>query len=101
MIANQTEGLNTRWGLGWMLNNGQFGNVLLERNVRSRRFNWYALLARSNRTLLYPVSESVSAVLKSYRLGSSERKQTNRWNPGYLSLPINPAKTLNPGRSVS
>jgi len=46
MIANQTEGLNTRWGLGWMLNNGQFGNVLLERNVRSRRFNWYALLAR-------------------------------------------------------
>lgn len=25
MISNQTKGLNKRWGLGWMLNNGQFG----------------------------------------------------------------------------
>ena len=25
MISDQTKGLNKRWGLGWMLNNGQFG----------------------------------------------------------------------------
>jgi beta-lactamase class C len=25
MISDQTPGLNKRWGLGWMLNNGQFG----------------------------------------------------------------------------
>lgn len=26
MITNQTEGLKKGWGLGWMLNNGQFGS---------------------------------------------------------------------------
>lgn len=26
MTTDQTPGLNKRWGIGWMLNNGQFGN---------------------------------------------------------------------------
>jgi beta-lactamase class C len=26
MITNQTQGLNRRWGLGWMVNNGDLGS---------------------------------------------------------------------------
>jgi CubicO group peptidase (beta-lactamase class C family) len=79
MIANQTEGLNKRWGLGWMLNNGQFGNgcslATFGHSGSTGTLCWldpkkdlsFVLLttkpaAQSNRTLLYPASESVSAV---------------------------------------
>jgi len=79
MIANQTEGLNKRWGLGWMLNNGQFGdgcsNATFGHSGSTGTLCWldpkkdlsFVLLttkpaAESNKTLLYPVSERVSAV---------------------------------------
>jgi CubicO group peptidase (beta-lactamase class C family) len=79
MIANQTEGLNKRWGFGWMLNNGQFGdgcsNATFGHSGSTGTLCWldpkkdlsFVLLttkpaAESNKTLLYPVSERVSAV---------------------------------------
>jgi CubicO group peptidase (beta-lactamase class C family) len=79
MIANQTEGLNKRWGLGWMLNNGQFGNgcsvATFGHSGSTGTLCWldpkkdlsFVLLttkpaAQSNSTLLYPASESVSSV---------------------------------------
>ena len=96
MIANQTEGLNKRWGLGWMLNNGQFGNGCSSRYVRSQRFNRYALLARPEKGSKLRVANNetrrtiqqhaaVSRVRKRFfcelkflcRPESGERKQTN------------------------
>ncbi len=79
MIADQTEGLNKRWGLGWMLNNGQFGDgcsaATFGHSGSTGTLCWldpkkdlsFVLLttrpaAQSNSTLLYPVSESVSVV---------------------------------------
>ena len=78
MIADQIEGLNKRWGLGWMLNNGQFGTgcsaTTFGHSGSTGTLCWldpkkdlsFVLLttkpaAQSNSTLLYPVSESVSA----------------------------------------
>lgn len=79
MVANQTEGLNKRWGLGWMLNNGQFGdgcsNATFGHSGSTGTLCWldpkkdlrFVLLttkpaAESSKTLLYPVSERVSTV---------------------------------------
>ena len=79
MVTNQTGGLNKRWGIGWMLNNGQFGNgcstAAFGHSGSTGTLCWldpkkdlsFVLLttrpaAQSNSTLLYPVSECVSAV---------------------------------------
>jgi beta-lactamase class C len=78
MIANQTTGLNKRWGLGWMLNNGQFGKGCSPATFghsgstgtlcwldRDRSQSLVLLTTKpsqqSNKTLLSPVSDSVSA----------------------------------------
>jgi beta-lactamase class C len=78
MITNQTAGLNKRWGLGWMLNNGQFGKgcsaATFGHSGSTGTLCWFdpengqslVLLTtrpaqESNKTLLYPVSESVSS----------------------------------------
>jgi beta-lactamase class C len=77
MIANQTSGLNKRWGLGWMLNNGQFGKgcsaAAFGHSGSTGTLCWldpkkelsFVLLTtkpaeQSTSTLLYPASESVS-----------------------------------------
>jgi CubicO group peptidase (beta-lactamase class C family) len=78
MIANQTAGLKLRWGLGWMLNNGQFGKgcspEVFGHSGSTGTMCWmdpkndlsFALLttkpaAQSDKTLLRPVSDIVSA----------------------------------------
>lgn len=77
MVANQTAGLNKRWGLGWMLNNGQFAKGcsaatfghsgstgtlcwLDPKNGRSFVLLTTEPSRQSNKTLLSPVSEMVS-----------------------------------------
>jgi CubicO group peptidase (beta-lactamase class C family) len=77
MITNQTAGLNKPWGLGWMLNNGQFGKgcsaATFGHSGSTGTMCWLdpekgqslVLLTtkpaqQSNKTLLHPVSESVS-----------------------------------------
>lgn len=77
MITDQTKGLNTRWGLGWMLNNGQFGTgssaATFGHSGSTGTLCWldpksrvsFVLLTtkpakQSDSTLLYPVSNSVS-----------------------------------------
>jgi CubicO group peptidase (beta-lactamase class C family) len=77
MIANQTAGLSRPWGLGWMLNDGQFGkgcsSETFGHSGSTGTLCWldpdkdltFVLLttkpaAESAKTLLYPVSESVS-----------------------------------------
>jgi CubicO group peptidase (beta-lactamase class C family) len=77
MIANQTEGLNKRWGLGWMLNNGQFGSgcsaATFGHSGSTGTLCWldperhvsFVLLTtkpakESNATLLHPVSNAIS-----------------------------------------
>lgn len=77
MIANQTRGLNKPWGLGWMLNNGQFGqgcsSSTFGHSGSTGTLCWldpknqvsFVLLTtkpakESNTTLLYPVSNGVS-----------------------------------------
>jgi beta-lactamase class C len=79
MISNQTGGLNKRWGIGWMLNNAQFGNgcsaATFGHSGSTGTLCWldpkkdlsFVLLttrpaAQSNSTLLYPVSNCVSAM---------------------------------------
>jgi CubicO group peptidase (beta-lactamase class C family) len=79
MITNQTDGLNKPWGLGWMLNDGQFGKgcstATFGHSGSTGTLCWldpkkdlsFVLLttkpaAQSNTTLLYPVSERFSAV---------------------------------------
>ena len=78
MITNQTEGLQKRWGLGWMLQNGQWGKscstATFGHSGSTGTLCWldperdlsFVLLTtkpaeQSNRTLLQPVSDSVSA----------------------------------------
>jgi beta-lactamase class C len=78
MIANHTEGLQKRWGLGWMLQNGQLGKsgstATFGHSGSTGTLCWldpkrdlsFVLLttkpaAQSNRALLQPVSDSVSA----------------------------------------
>jgi CubicO group peptidase (beta-lactamase class C family) len=77
MISNQTRGLNKPWGIGWMLNNGQFGNgcspSTFGHSGSTGTLCWldptkdlsFVLLttkpaAQSEGTLLYPVSDRVS-----------------------------------------
>jgi CubicO group peptidase (beta-lactamase class C family) len=77
MISDQTAGLNKRWGLGWMLNNGQFGpkcsSATFGHSGSTGTLCWMdpkkgvslVLLTtkpaqQSNKTLLTPVSELVS-----------------------------------------
>jgi CubicO group peptidase (beta-lactamase class C family) len=77
MITNQIAGLNKRWGLGWMLNNGQFGKgcsaATFGHSGSTGTMCWLdpekgqslVLLTtkpaqQSNKTLLHPVSDSVS-----------------------------------------
>jgi CubicO group peptidase (beta-lactamase class C family) len=77
MIADQTAGLNKRWGLGWMLNSGQFGSGCSKRTFghsgSTGTLCWldpkkelsFILLttkpaAQSSKTLLSPVSEAIS-----------------------------------------
>jgi beta-lactamase class C len=78
MIANHTEGLSKHWGLGWMLQNGQWGKsgstATFGHSGSTGTLCWldperdlsFVLLttkpaAQSNRTLLQPVSDIVSA----------------------------------------
>jgi CubicO group peptidase (beta-lactamase class C family) len=78
MITNQTEGLQKRWGLGWMLQNGQWGKrcslATFGHSGSTGTLCWldperdlsFVLLTtkpaeQSNRTLLQPVSDRVSA----------------------------------------
>jgi CubicO group peptidase (beta-lactamase class C family) len=77
MIADQTEGLRHRWGLGWMLNNGNLGkgcsSATFGHSGSTGNLCWhdpkddlsFVLLttkpeAQSEKTLLHPVSEIVS-----------------------------------------
>jgi CubicO group peptidase (beta-lactamase class C family) len=77
MITNQTAGLAKPWGLGWMLNNGQFGKgcsaATFGHSGSTGTMCWLdpekgqslVLLTtkpaqQSNKTLLHPVSDSVS-----------------------------------------
>jgi beta-lactamase class C len=77
MISNQTAGLSKHWGLGWMLNNGQFGKGCSPRTFghsgSTGTLCWldpekdvrFVLLttkpaAQSAETVLHPVSEIVS-----------------------------------------
>jgi CubicO group peptidase (beta-lactamase class C family) len=77
MVTNQTTGLNKSWGLGWMLNNGQFGSgcspTTFGHSGSTGTLCWFdpqkelsfVLLttkpaAQSSKTLLQPVSEDVS-----------------------------------------
>jgi CubicO group peptidase (beta-lactamase class C family) len=77
MITNQTVGLSKRWGLGWMLNNGQFGrgcsDTTYGHSGSTGTLCWldpkkdltFVLLttkpaAQSTKTVLYPVSDGVS-----------------------------------------
>ncbi len=78
MISNQTAGLNKRWGLGWMLNNGQFGkgcsSAAFGHSGSTGTLCWldpkkelsFVLLTtkpsqESEKTLLYPASNLVSS----------------------------------------
>lgn len=77
MISNQTAGLSKRWGLGWMLSNGQFGKGCSARTFghsgSTGTLCWldpekdvrFVLLTtkpatQSADTVLHPVSETVS-----------------------------------------
>ena len=77
MVTNQTAGLQRRWGLGWMLNNGTFGRSCSPDTFGHegstgtlcwcdpRKALSFVLLttrpsAHSSKTLLFPVSEAVS-----------------------------------------
>jgi beta-lactamase class C len=77
MITNETEGMSKRWGLGWMLNNGQFGQGCSARTFghsgSTGTLCWldpekdlrFVLLttkpaAQSAQTVLQPVSEIAS-----------------------------------------
>jgi CubicO group peptidase (beta-lactamase class C family) len=77
MVVNQTAGLNKPWGLGWMLNDGQFGTGCSASTfghsgstgtlcwLDPQRDLTFVLLTtkpadQSTKTLLYPVSDSVS-----------------------------------------
>jgi CubicO group peptidase (beta-lactamase class C family) len=77
MIANHTVGLNKPWGVGWMLNNGQFGkgcsNATFGHSGSTGTMCWldprnelaFVLLttkpaAQSTNTLLSPVSDLIS-----------------------------------------
>jgi CubicO group peptidase (beta-lactamase class C family) len=77
MITNQTEGLQNRWGLGWMLNNNQFGtgcsSATFGHSGSTGTLCWldpkshvsFVLLTtkpakESTSTLLYPTSNAVS-----------------------------------------
>jgi beta-lactamase class C len=77
MISDQTKGLNQKWGLGWMLNNGQFGKGCsigtFGHSGSTGTLCWldpqndlcFVLLTtkpalESEKTLLSPVSELVS-----------------------------------------
>ncbi|HEY6991005.1 MAG TPA: serine hydrolase domain-containing protein [Bryobacteraceae bacterium] len=77
MVTNQTEGLNKRWGLGWMLNNGQFGkgcsSATFGHSGSTGTLCWMDPRARvsfvllttkpakeSSTTLLRPVSNAIS-----------------------------------------
>jgi CubicO group peptidase (beta-lactamase class C family) len=78
MISNQTAGLSKRWGLGWMLNNGQFGKgcstATFGHSGSTGTLCWldpkkelsFVLLTtkpsqESEKTLLYPASDLVSS----------------------------------------
>jgi beta-lactamase class C len=78
MVTNHTAGLAKRWGLGWMLNEGQLGKsnspATFGHSGSTGTFCWldptrdlsFVLLttkpaAQSSRTLLEPVSDQVSA----------------------------------------
>lgn len=78
MITNQVGDIHKRWGLGWMLNDGQFGSgcspATFGHSGSTGTLCWldprkdlrFVLLttkpaAQSERTLLYPASDSVSA----------------------------------------
>ena len=80
MITNQTAPLSKRWGLGWMLNNGQFGKgsspVTFGHSGSTGTLCWHDPLndqslvllttkpaQQSNKTLLNPVSDSVSTAV--------------------------------------
>jgi CubicO group peptidase (beta-lactamase class C family) len=77
MITNQTDGLKDRWGLGWMLNNNQFGtgcsSATFGHSGSTGTLCWldpkshvsFVLLTtrpakESTSTLLYPVSNAIS-----------------------------------------
>ena len=79
MITNQTEGLNKPWGLGWMINNRDFGSgcstATFGHSGSTGTLCWldpkkdisFVLLttkpaAQSSSTLLYPVSQCVSTL---------------------------------------
>jgi CubicO group peptidase (beta-lactamase class C family) len=79
MTANQTQPLSKRWGLGWMLNSGQFGNGCSDETFGHsgstgtlcwhdpKKDRSFVLLttkpaAQSERTLLLPVSERISTI---------------------------------------
>ena len=99
MITNQTEGLNKPWGLGWMVNDGQFGQRLLNRNVRSQRFNRHALLARPEKGSELRVADdetrrtikhdaAISGIRKRFRYGLKSllsRLALRKILPGHLA----------------
>jgi beta-lactamase class C len=77
MVSDQTAGLSRRWGLGWMLNNGNLGSgcssATFGHSGSTGNLCWhdpkddlsFVLLttkpeAQSEKTLLHPVSEIVS-----------------------------------------
>jgi CubicO group peptidase (beta-lactamase class C family) len=77
MVSNQTAGLNRRWSLGWMLNNGNLGKgcsaATFGHSGSTGNLCWhdpkddlsFVLLttkpeAQSEKMLLHPVSEIVS-----------------------------------------
>ena len=79
MTTNQTPGLDKRWGLGWMLNNGQFGRgcsrATFGHTGSTGTICWFdpakqmsvVLLttkpaAQSERTVLFPASEAISEI---------------------------------------